>query len=85
MRHERGTCDHARGLGLWRVGDVALRLPEPLHDVLVCHVMAGGEPAVDIGYRKPDGRWVLTGSDPEREIAPSHWMALPAPPLPEAA
>lgn len=61
--------------------DVRAVLPEPLHDVLVAwSALDGEEPTVDIAYRKPDGRWVLMGSDPEQVIEPSHWMALPAVP-----
>lgn len=61
--------------------DVRVSLPEPLHDVLVVwSPLTGEEPSVDIAYRLPDGRWVLTGSDPEQVIEPSYWMARPAAP-----
>lgn len=58
------------------------RLPPPLVDVLVAYEMSPGTHTVDQAYRKRDGRWVLTGSEPEDVIAPSHWMEVPA--LPEA-
>jgi len=59
---------------------VSGRVPEPLRDVLVAYTGIGGEPAVDIAYRKPDGCWVVSGSDPEIEVTPGWWMALPQPP-----
>lgn len=70
----------ARLLKRWIVLDEAL--PEPLTDVLVVWSDArfDADATVDIGYRKPDGRWVLTGTEPEKVIMPTHWMPLP--PLP---
>lgn len=58
------------------------RLPAPLVDVLVVYPVLPDIHTVGQGYRKRDGRWVLTGADPEDVIAPSHWMDVPA--LPEA-
>ena len=59
-------------------------LPVALEDVLVVWQPSPDEPsAIDMAYRTPDGRWSITGSDPDLEIEPSHWMALPA--LPEAS
>lgn len=55
-------------------------LPEPLHDVFVCYGHVDEEQEIDLAYRKPDGRWVLTGSDPDRVIHPTDWMANPLPP-----
>lgn len=67
------------------------RIPEPLHDVLVAYPDLSGGPTIDMAYRTRDGRWVITGTDPDLTVEPTHWMALPAPPempdplLPEAA
>lgn len=55
-------------------------LPEPLVDVWVCYSYLGDDEDVAQAYLKPDGRWVLTGSDPDRVIRPTHWMAQPLPP-----
>lgn len=60
--------------------DVDHCLPEPLVDVWVCYSYLGDDVDVAQAYRKPDGRWVLTGSDPDRVIHPTHWMAQPLPP-----
>jgi len=56
-------------------------LPEPLVDVWVCYTHRDAEQDIAQAYRKPDGRWVLTGSDPDIAIHPSHWMAQPLPPV----
>lgn len=56
---------------------VSTCLPEPLHDVLVTYRLGDDEPTVDIAFRKPDGHWVITGS--ELTIHPTDWMPLPAP------
>ena len=55
-------------------------LPEPLTDVWVCYGHVDEDQAIGLAFRKPDGRWVLTGSDPDWVIHPSHWMATPLPP-----
>lgn len=53
--------------------------PDPLEDVLV--VTRTGclddAPARDQAYRRRDGSWVLTGSDPEIVIVPLCWMYPP--------
>lgn len=53
--------------------------PEPLEDVLVvtCTGCLDNAPARDQAYRRRDGSWVLTGSDPEIVIVPLCWMHLP--------
>lgn len=53
-------------------------VPPPLVDVLVVHELFEGQHTTDFAYRKRDGQWVLTGSDPDQEIQPSHWMHVPA-------
>lgn len=54
-------------------------LPDPLEDVLV--VTRTGclddVPARDQAYRRKDGTWVLTGSDPEIVIEPLCWTHMP--------
>lgn len=55
-------------------------VPEPLHDVLVVW-MCDGELSVDLAFRKPDGRWVMTHT--ELEVEPLYWSPLPA--LPQEA
>lgn len=58
--------------------------PTPLTDVLVMWSEFEGEDyTVDVAYRKPDGRWILSGSDPELIIMPAGWLPLPkTPPRP---
>lgn len=59
----------------WITTDEAL--PAPLADVLV--YPSHDIPAVDMAYRKPDGRWVLSGSH-GLPVQVTHWRPLPAPP-----
>lgn len=61
----------------WRWPDESQ--PDPLEDVLVitCTGCLGDAPARDQAYRRKDGRWVLTGSDPEIVIVPLCWMPMP--------
>jgi len=41
-------------------------VPPPLVDVLVVHELFEGQHTTDFAYRKRDGQWVLTGSDPDQ-------------------
>lgn len=59
----------------WRTNDEAL--PAPLTDVLVYPTY--DQPLVDMAYRKPDGRWVLSGSH-DLPAQVTHWRPMPAPP-----
>lgn len=62
---------------------VGKALPAPQLDVLVHYCLAWESEecgTIDLAYRKLDGRWVLTGEEPEIEIRPTHWMPLPPPP-----
>ncbi|WP_322521180.1 DUF551 domain-containing protein [Guyparkeria halophila] len=59
----------------WNTTDEAL--PAPLTDVLV--YPTHDQPAVDMAYRKPDGRWVLSGFM-NVVVQVTHWRPLPAPP-----
>lgn len=60
--------------------DPAERVPEPLHDVLVIWSALGDDMELvrDMAYRRLDGQWVLTGSDPELIIRPWAWTPLPS-------
>lgn len=69
----------AATFGVWV--DVTLCLPVPLHDVLAAWRNDDGDPSVDVAYRRANGEWVLTGSDPDVLIQPTHWMALPEVPV----
>jgi hypothetical protein len=64
----------------WRWPDESR--PEPHEDVLV--ITRTGclydVPSRDLAYRKRDGTWALTGTDPERVIEPLCWMPMPAMP-----
>jgi len=55
-------------------------VPAPLTDVLVAvpKIAVGGS-IVDMGYRRSDGRWVLSNSDPQLFVEVTHWMPLPMP------
>jgi hypothetical protein len=52
------------------------KVPEPLLDILVAYVF-DGESTIDMAFRRDNGRWFLTGSEPLIEIHPTHWMPLP--------
>lgn len=51
-------------------------LPEPLLDVLVV-IDFDGDPFVDMGFRRANGEWFLTGTEPLLSIKPTHWMHVP--------
>jgi nucleotide-binding universal stress UspA family protein len=62
--------------------DPAERVPETLHDVVVIWSALGDDMdlVLDMAYRRNDGQWVLTGSEPDLIIRPWAWTPLPAPP-----
>ncbi len=51
--------------------------PEPLLDVLIV-IDRDDEPHVEMGFRRDNGQWFLTGSEPLIEVFPLCWMHLPA-------
>jgi hypothetical protein len=60
----------------WYAIDEAL--PEPLHDVLIeVALVPGDEPAIQMGYRRADGRWLRVAVE-DIEVTPTRWTAMPA-------
>lgn len=53
-------------------------LPPALHDVLIAwRPVEHDDPVVDIGYRRRDGRWVLTGTS-DQVVRPLAWTCRPS-------
>lgn len=59
---------------------VTNNFPEPLIDVLIVYEF-DDEPGIDLGYRRANGQWCLTGDSVALPKPPTYWMELP--PLPE--